>query len=135
MKLKELEAKYNEQANKRKEKIKQEPSKFKRFWKRVWYLICFPWIWLFYNIRDWRTFLIFIIVVLIVSSEVWVPYMIGFICWSNESLRITMFSVGSVCWLFWLGPGTPFMIICIFLTISVKALFNKIKSKTKKSAI
>ena len=113
-----------------KEKIRSKPTKWLRFWSWVWYLIAFPWVWLFYNIRDWRTAVIFIIVFLILSSEVWLPYLIGLIFWGNKPLRITMFSIGSACWLFWLGPGTPFIVICISATIGVKALFNKIKSKS-----
>ena len=112
-----------------KDKIHSKPTKWLRFWSWVWYLIAFPWVWLFYNIRDWRSAVIFVIVFIVLSSEVWLPYLIGLIFWGNEGLRITMFSIGSVCWLFWLGPGTPFIVICISVTIGVKALFNKIKSK------
>ena len=130
--LKDLEKKYNEQANKRKIKIRLQSNRFKRFWMWVWYFIAFPFVWLFYNIRDWRSVVIFAIVAVILSSEVWVPYLIGVICWSNKALRITMFSIGSACWLFWLGPGTPFMIICIGVTIFIKGLFNKIHSRKKK---
>ena len=101
--------------------IRFETNKWKRFWKWVWYLIAFPWVWVFYNIRDWRTAVIFCIVFLIVSSEVWVPYLLGFIF--NNAWLI---GVGTACWLFWLGPGTPFMVICIILTIGVKGLWNKI---------
>ena len=60
MTLKELEQAYNEQSNKRKAKIKEEPNKFKRFWKWVWYVVCFPYVWIWYNIRDFRTLIIFI---------------------------------------------------------------------------
>ncbi len=113
-----------------KEKIRSKPTKWLRFWSWVWYSIAFPWVWLFYNIRDWRTAVIFVIVFVVLSSEVWLPYLIGLIFWNNNGVRITMFSIGSVCWLFWLGPGTPFIVICISVTIGVKALFNKIKSKS-----
>lgn len=58
--------------------------------------------------------------------------LIGVIFWANEPLKISMFSIGSACWLFWLGPGTPFMVICIGLTIAIKGLFNKIKEKRAK---
>lgn len=112
-----------------KEKIKAEPSKFKRFLKWIWYWTAFPFQWIWINIRDWRTAIIFVIVFLTVSSEVWVPYLIGVICWNDEALRNTMFGVGSACWLFWIGPGTPFMVVCIGLTITIKGLFNKIKEK------
>lgn len=130
--LKDLEESYKKQADTRKEKIRQEPSKWKRFWKWVWYAISFPFVWIFYNIRDWRTAIIFAIVFLVVSSEVWVPYLIGVIFWANEPLRISMFSIGSACWLFWLGPGTPFLVIVIGITIGVKYLFNLIKNHIEK---
>lgn len=130
--LKKLEEQYKKKQLEWKTHIRLEPNKFKRFWKWVWYLIAFPFVWLFYNIRDWRTAIIFVIVFLIVSSEVWIPYLIGVIFWANEPLKISMFSIGSACWLFWLGPGTPFMVICIGLTIAIKGLFNKIKEKRAK---
>lgn len=123
--LKKLEENYNNQANRRKEAIKSEPNKIKRFFKRIWFWISFPFVWIFYNIRDWRTAIIFSLVFVILSSEVWCPYLIGFICWENESLRHTMFGIGSACWLFWAGPGTPFLVICITITIGIKALFDK----------
>ena len=123
--LKKLEENYNNQANRRKEAIKSEPNKIKRFFKRIWFWISFPFVWIFYNIRDWRTDIIFSLVFVILSSEVWCPYLIGFICWENESLRHTMFGIGSACWLFWAGPGTPFLVICITITIGIKALFDK----------
>ena len=131
-KLEKLEQAYKDRQDKWKAKIRSCPNKFKRFWKWVWYLIAFPFVWLFYNIRDWRTFVIFVIVFLVVSIEVWLPYLLGVIFWNNESFRITMISVGSACWLFWLGPFTPFLPLCIFLTFIIKGLINKIKSKKHK---
>lgn len=133
MKLKELEEQYQNSQAKWKAEIKLEPNKHKRFWKWVWYLIAFPFVWIFYNLRDWRTILIFLIVVAIVSCEVWIPYIIGFIAWNNEALRISMFSIGSACWLFWLAPATPFLVICVSLTIGIKAIFNKVKACKKKN--
>ena len=131
-KFNEIEDKFKQDQQAWKDRIKAEPNKFKRFWKWVWYLIAFPFVWIWVNIRDWRTALIFVIVFLLVSSEVWVPYLIGAIFWNNEPLRISMFSVGSACWLFWLGPGTPFLVICIGITIGVKGIFNKIKDHRNK---
>ena len=128
-KLNDLEKTYKEKQLMWKTKIRLDSNKFRRFWKWVCYLIAFPFVWLFYNIRDWRTFVIFVIVFLVVSCEVWVPYLIAFICWNNETLRYSMLGVGSACWLFWAGPGTPFIIICISLTIGIKSVFNKIKQK------
>lgn len=110
--------------------IRMEPKKSKRFWMWVWYLIAFPFVWIFHNIKDWRTAVIFVIVFLIVSSEVWVPYLIAIITWGSD-LSKWMLGIASACWLFWLGPGTPFLVICISLTIGIKALYNKIKNRKK----
>jgi hypothetical protein len=127
--FKDIEDRYKKGQRIWKSHIRQEPSRFKRFWEWVWYAIAFPWKWLWVNVRDWRTALIFATVVATVSSEVWVPYLIGLIGYRNESLRMAMFSVGSACWLFWLGPGTPFMVICIGLTMAIKGLFNRIRDR------
>lgn len=131
-KFEEVNKEYRKQQLAWKIHIKFEPSKWKRFWKRVLFWIAFPFVWIWVNIRDWRTAIIFVIVFLITSSEVWIPYLLGFVFYANEPVRITMFSVASACWLFWLGPGTPFMVICIGLTIAVKGLLNKIKGRKKK---
>ena len=55
MTLKELEKQYKYKQLIWKTSIRFKPTKWKRFWAWVWYLIAFPWVWLFYNIRDWRT--------------------------------------------------------------------------------
>ena len=78
------------------------------------------------NIRDWRTAIIFVATVIVVSSEVWVMYLLYLITGNEWYLGI-----GSACWLFWLGPGTPFMVICIGITMGIKALINKIRGKTQ----
>lgn len=123
MKSKILED-YNKRQLAWKTHIRLEENKFRRFWKWVWYLVAFPWVWTFYNIRDWRTALVFGITFLVLSSEVWVPYLLGLI-FNNPWL----IGVGTACWLFWLGPGTPFMVICIMVTIAVKGFINKIGEK------
>ena len=129
--IKEIEQEYKATQEKHKAKVKEEPNKFKRFFKWIWFWISYPFIWIFYNIRDWHTAVIFLIVVLVVGSEVWVPYLLGVITWGTDFSKI-MFSVGSACWLFWIGPFTPFLPLCIVITIGIKTLFNKIKSRKKK---
>ena len=123
-KFKEAEAKYKEDQLIWKTHIRLEQNKFKRFLKWCWFLIAFPWKWLWVNIRDWRTLVIFVITVLVVGSEVWVPLLLGWI-FDNYWLL----GIAATCQLFWLGPGTPFLIICIVITIGVKGLINKIKEK------
>ena len=127
MSFKDLEAQYKKKQLAWKTSIRMKPTKWKRFWNWVWYLIAFPWVWIITNIRDWRTAVIFVTVFLVLSIEVWLPYLLALIFWSNETARNTFIGVGSACWLFWAGPGTPFLLICIFVTIGVKGIFNKIK--------
>ena len=126
MKLKELEAKYNEQAEKRKAKIRLEPNKFKRFWKWVWYLVCFPWIWLFYNCRDWRSIICVIISLVLWSGSVWIFYLLYFITQNGWFLGI-----GSAVWVWWISPvGSPFILLVTMTAIGMKALYNKVKNRS-----
>lgn len=120
-KLKKYEIQYNQQAEKRKAKIRQEPKKFKRFWKWVLYFILFPWIWIFYNIRDWRTLILFGLVCAVVGCEVWVPLLLGLIFKNGWLLGIA-----ATCEAFWLAPFTPFLPLCIVITFTIKEfLINK----------
>lgn len=124
--LKEVQAKFEESQQKEKEKIRQEPKKSKRFWKWCLYFALFPFKWIWVNFRDWRTIVIFVIVVIIVGSEVWVPFILGIIF--NNAWLI---GIATACEAFWLAPFTPFLALCIFLTILIKALMNKISLKRK----
>ena len=125
MTLKELEKAYNEQADKRKAKIKEETNRFKRFWKWVWYIICFPWVWLFYNVRDWRSLICLLISLILWSASVWIWYVLYFLT-QNE----WFFGIGTAVWVWWLSPvGSPFILLSTMTAIGIKAIFNKIKSK------
>ena len=133
MTIKELEKQYKEFQEKRKAKIRAKPTKWKRFWGWVWFLLTFSFVWVFYNIRDWRTFIIYCLVNVLVSSEIWIPFFIATVCWYNEPLRNSMISAGMAGILFWnVVPFTPYIAICIFLTIAIKSVFNKIRDKRLK---
>lgn len=123
---KEKEDEFKRLRTTRKNFIKQEPNKWKRFWKLCWFYFSYPWIWCWKNIKDWRTFLIFFLTMLIVGCEVWIPLLLGLI-FKGTPFGTTMLSVGAACEIFWLGPGTPFLPLCIVITIAVKGLFNKLR--------
>ena len=134
MTLKELEQQYKYKQLIWKTSIRFKPTKWKRFWAWVWYLIAFPWVWLFYNIRDWRSLICIFISFVLWSSSVWLFYLLGFIFYYNESVRNTMFGIGSAVWIWWASPvGSPFILLVTFTAIGFKALFNKIKNREKKS--
>lgn len=119
--FKELNNEFDISKEMKKNIIKIEPNRFKRMLMWLWYFISFPFSWVWVNIRDWKTAVIFGLTVLIVSSEVWLLYLIYFITGNQWCL-----GVGSACLVFWLGPGTPFIVLCIGITMGIKALLNKI---------
>lgn len=74
------------------------------------------------EITNPKTLLLFIIVVLIVSSEVWVFYILYWITGNGWFLGIA-----TSCWAFWLlpFPAPPFIPICLGITVGIKALRRK----------
>lgn len=134
MNIKELEKQYKHRQLVWKTHIKLIKGKWKRFFAWVWYLMAFPFVWLFYNCRDWRSIICILISLLLWSASVWVFYLLGFIFYYNETFRNTMFGIGSAVWIWWASPiGSPFILLVTFTSIGIKALFNKIKNREKKS--
>ena len=127
-KLKDIEKEYNDKQKSWKDKIKAEPSKFKRFWKWVWYLIAFPFVWLFYNCRDWRSLVCILISLLLWSSSVWAFYLGALLCgWTTDTAK-WLIGIGTAVWIWWASPvGSPFILLVTFTAIAMKILFNKIK--------
>lgn len=122
--LRELEQKYQEERAKEKTKIRLEKRKSLRTLKWAWYYISYPFKWIWLNIRDPTTLLIFVLVVLLVSCEVWVPALLAVILKQDY-----LWGIAVACWGFWLLPGTPFLPLCILLTMVIKSLYNRIRNK------
>lgn len=135
MTFKEREEQYKQAQEERKRLIRQETSSLRRFLKWCVFLAFFPFRWLWTECHDWRFLVLFVGVVAIVGSEVWVPLVIGFIATANgnSTLATTMYSVAGVCEAFWLAPFTPFIPLCIFITIGIKALLDKIKGRKERN--
>ena len=96
----------------------------KKFWQKIWQWIKAPFIWIKENIKDWRTVIIFIIVLIIVSSSVWIFLLLGLI-----TGNAWFYGVAGAVFIWWQLPGSPFFILCIGITIGIKTLFNKIRRK------
>lgn len=111
-----------------KESLKKIICKIGNFFKKFWKGLIKT---LKEVFTDWRTAVIFMIVFAVLSSEVWVPYLIGVICWGTE-LSAWMFSVGTSCWVFWAMPWTPFLPLCLGITVGIKKAFDAIKKKRNK---
>lgn len=131
MNAKEALKQYQESTEKRKAEIKAEPKRIKRFFKKLWFWISYPFRWLFMECHDWRFLVIFIIVFLVMSSEIWVFYLLSFINWGSDFSKWCL-GIASACWAFWLGPFTPFIPLCVAITIGIKTIFDKLKERHKK---
>ena len=103
-------------------------SKIKTFVKWLWTKTKDLAVWLWKQLKDWRNLVIFIIVCAVVSIEVWGSYLMAIITGNNW-----WWAVGSACWAFWLGPFTPFLAICIAITLGIRKIIEKIKGKDKKA--
>ena len=77
--------------------------------------------WLKTNLKDTKNYIIFAIVFLLLSSEVWVCYILGFVFKSAK-----LIALASVFWAFWLGPFTPFLPLCVALTVLIRKILGKL---------
>ena len=125
-----IQEQYNEQAERRKDKIRNTTSKFKRFWMWLWYLISFPFVWLFYNVRDWRSLICVIVSLLLWSSSVWIFYLLAILTgWTTDTAK-WFIGIGTAVWIWWASPiGSPFILLVTFTAIGMKMLFDKFRNK------
>lgn len=79
------------------------------------------------QLKDKTNILIFIIVFLVLSSEVWIPYLLAIITGNKW-----WWGIGSACWAFWLAPFTPFLPLCFAITFGVRKIVDKIRDKHNK---
>lgn len=130
MTLKELQETYAKKQLIWKTHIRLLPTKWKRFWAWVWFFIAFPFVWLFYNIRDWRTAIFIVISLLLWSSSVWIWYLLAICSGWTTNLAKWFAGIGTAVWIWWASPvGSPFILLVTFTAIGMKALFNKIVSR------
>ena len=94
----------------------------KKLLLNIWKSITFVWIWIWKELRDWKTIAIFGFVVAVIGIEVWLPILLGIIL-NNQWL----IGIGVVCETFWLMPFTPFIPICIAITAFIKSILRKCK--------
>lgn len=87
------------------------------------------WKWFVESIKDKTTRRIFIVVWLTLSSPIWMCYIIGFIC---KSAILIGFATGLFA--FWSLPFTPFLEICLVLTLVIKKILNKRRDKSGESS-
>lgn len=95
--------------------------------RKLWGRLKAFFVWLFKQLRDKTNIVIFFSVFLVLSCEVWIPYLIAIITGIEW-----WWAVGSACLAFWLAPFTPFVPLCLALTAAVRKIYDKIKNKKDK---
>lgn len=125
-KVEQLEKDYQMWREVKKFEIHKAQTKPQKFWLGLKYIFISPFKYLVINLRDLTTWIIFIITFLVLSSEVWVFYLLGLI-----TGNAWFYGVASACWLFWLGPFTPFLPLCIAITIGIKEIIIRWKKRKK----
>lgn len=96
----------------------------KRLWKKLLSLLKA----VIEQLKDRTNIVIFIVVFLVLSSEVWAPILLGII-----TQNAWWYGVGATCWAFWLAPFTPFLPLCFGLTFAVRKAYDALKKRSKKN--
>ena len=127
MKKSKITEQYEQKQKEWKDKIRSKPSKAKRFWGLVWYLIAFPFVWLFYNIRDWKSAICVVVSLVLWSASVWIWYLLAIVTGWNTDIAKWFIGVGSAIWIWWASPvGSPFILLVTITAIGMKTLLDKI---------
>ena len=85
---------------------------------------------IFIQLKDRTNILIFVLTFLVLSSEVWIMYLLYFI-----TRNAWFLGIGSACWGFWLAPFTPFVPLCLGITIAIRKVYDKIRGKKQDSKV
>lgn len=132
--FRELKESYNTRYKEKINLINQHQNKMYRFFKKLWLVIIFSWIWLFKEFGNLKTIIVFLIIACVMSATVWIPLIIAFVFGfqSNVGVYCMSLTIGSL--IFWNLPGTPFIIICLTITLILnRTILKNIGKKHKVS--
>lgn len=82
---------------------------------------------IFAQLKDRTNIIIFLSVFLVLSSEVWVPFLLGII-----TGKAWWYGIAATCWGFWLAPFTPFLPLCVAITFGIRKGIDAIRKRKKK---
>lgn len=99
----------------------------KRFIKKIWILTINFFKWLFSQLKDKTTVIIFLILFAVAVSPIVLGYIFGFILKNNYFIGIATAYL-----LFWIAPGTPVFTVIIALTLAIRKLIKVILKKKEK---
>ncbi|MBR4032897.1 MAG: hypothetical protein IKJ07_09220 [Clostridia bacterium] len=83
--------------------------------------------WLWRECKDWRTFVLLVIVCIVVGAPVWISGLLGILfnwAWA--------WAVFAALLAFWWLPGVPYFALCVAVTLAIKRFFEKKAAKKAK---
>jgi len=84
--------------------------------------------WLWRECKDWRTFVLLVIVCIVVGAPVWISGLLGILfnwAWA--------WAVFAALLAFWWLPGVPYFALCVAVTLAIKRFFEKKAAKKAKA--
>ena len=99
----------------------------KKYFQKIWVKIKNFFKWLWKQLKDWRTLVIFIIVLLVMYFPAYGFYILSIIFKNGWFAGIATAYIA-----FWAGPFTPFFPLCIAVTFGIKKIFLKTKERIHK---
>lgn len=84
--------------------------------------------WLWRECKDWRTFVLLVIVCIVVGAPVWISGLLGILF--NWTWAWAVFAALLAFW--WL-PGVPYFALCVAVTLAIKRFFEKKTAKKAKT--
>ena len=84
--------------------------------------------WLWRECKDWRTFVLLVIVCIVVGAPVWISGLLGILF--NWAWAWAVFAALLAVW--WL-PGVPYFALCVAVTLAIKRFFEKKAAKEAKA--
>jgi hypothetical protein len=97
-----------------------------------WLVGLFENLWEFFKktLKDRITRWVFVIVYLVMTSEVWLFYILGIIFKNGWLLGVASASLA-----FWLAPGTPLIPLCLGITAVIRTIIRKIRRENDEESI
>jgi membrane protein implicated in regulation of membrane protease activity len=80
--------------------------------------------WIWQECKDWRTFVLLVIVCIVIGFPVWGGYVLYFITHWEWALIVATALLA-----FWWLPGAPYFAVCVAVTLAIKRFFERRKEK------
>lgn len=107
--------------------IKSTLAKIKKGMKGFIRLIIRMFKWMWHECKDVKTLIIFLLVWIILAAPAWIGYILSIV--TKNPWHLTY---ATAYFLFWMGPFTPYLPICLTIAIGIKKIIFKTKHIPKK---